>query len=294
MEIVSARYAAMWPLNAYVSLAKPKAIFAHFITASAAMFLAAGGMPPASLLLLTLLGGGCAAASANALNCVLDRDIDALMLRTRGRPLPSGLIKPGHALIFAAVMGLAGISILGVLVSPPAAALAATALAYYVLAYTFWLRRRTYWSAIIGSAIGAFPPIIGWVVVTSRIALAPFLLSGIVILWTVPHFWSLALFRGDDYARAGLRTLPSRGAGVWILVCSTLLAAVSLLLVPAAGMGPVYTVTACLSGAGLLLLAAGVNRREPARAARRLYSYSIVYITALFGAIIIDAMMRHP
>lgn len=202
--------AAIWPLSDYVKLTKPRSILPHFVTASAAMFLAAGSVPRVSTILLTLLGGGCAAAAANTFNCILDRDIDALMSRTRGRPLPSGMIKPSHALVFATVMGLLGIFILGDLVSRVAAIFAATALVYYVLAYTLWLRRRTYWSAIVCSPIGAIPPIIGWVVVTNRITPTPFLLSAIVILWTIPHFWALALFRRDDYAKAGSEFYPRK------------------------------------------------------------------------------------
>jgi protoheme IX farnesyltransferase len=288
METVSLSRVSIGPIAAYASLAKPKAIAAHVITATAAMFLAAGGVPPASTALLTLLGGGCAAAAANTLNCVLDRDIDALMSRTRDRPLPSGAIRPGSALIFAAVLGLAGAAILASLVSMTASVLALAAVAYYVLAYTFWLRRRTYWGAVIGSAIGAFPPIIGWVVVAGRLGPVPILLAAIVILWTVPHFWALAIERKDDYARAGLRILPTRGALGWMTVCSSLLAAASLLLAPAAHLGFVYLVAASVLGAVLLLLTVRVNRREALPAARRLYSYSIVYIAVLFGAMILD------
>jgi heme o synthase len=292
LEIVTAPRVAIGPIGAYIDLTKPKAIPAHFLTATAAMFLAAGGAPPASTLLLTLLGGGCTVAAANTLNCFFDRDIDALMARTRGRPLPSGLLKPDHALVFAGVLGLAGISILGGFVSRAAAILALIALAYYALAYTLWLRRRSRWGAIIGSAIGAIPPIIGWVVMTDRVAAAPFLLSAIIILWTVPHFWALAFYRRDDYARAGLRILPEKGMGAWIIVCSALIVAASLVLVPAAGLGPLYAATACLSGTGLVWLSARMNRREPVRAARRMYSYSIIYLAVLFGAMIVDRLTK--
>ena len=292
METVSAPRVSIGPFGAYLSLTKPKAIPAHFLTAAAAMFLAAGGAPPSSTLLLTLLGGGCTAAAANTLNCFFDRDIDALMARTRGRPLPSGLVRPDHALIFAGVLGLAGISILGGLVSSAAAILALVALAYYVLAYTLWLRRRTRWSSIVGSAIGAVPPIIGWVVVTDRVTLAPFLLSAIIILWTVPHFWALAYFRRREYAEAGLRTPSEKGAGIWITASSSALVAASLVLAPAAGLGFVYIAAACALGAGLIYLGVRMSRREPLPAARHLYSYSIVYLAVLFGAMIVDTAAR--
>jgi protoheme IX farnesyltransferase len=292
VETASVPRAAFGPVGAYIALTKPKAIPAHFLTATAAMFLAGGGAPRASLLLLTLLGGGCVCAAANAFNCVIDRDIDARMSRTRGRPLPSGLIRPEHALVFAWVIGLAGVSILGALVSRAAALLSLAALAYYVFAYTLWLRRRTRWGTVIGSAIGAIPPVIGWVVVADRLGAVPLVLAAIIILWTVPHFWSLVFYRRRDYAAAGLRILPERGMGVWITVCSALLVSASLALVPAARLGAPYGAAAAVLGAFLLFLSARMNGREPAGAARRLYSYSVVYLAALFAAMIIDTLSR--
>jgi protoheme IX farnesyltransferase len=290
LETATAPSIAIGPVYAYINLAKPKAVLPHFVTAAAAMVLATGGAPPVSTLVLTLLGGGCVAAAANTLNCVVDRDIDALMARTRNRPLPSGLISPKQALAFAAVMGLAGVATLEAFVNRPAAVLAVLALAYYVLAYTLWLKRRTYWSAIIGSAIGAIPPLIGWVAVTDRIGPTPFLLSGVVILWTLPHFWALAVFRRDEYAKAGLRILPEKGVGTWMVACSLLLMPTCLLLVPVAGLGGLYFMTASLLGGGLVYLTARMNRRKPVPEARRLYAYSILYIAVVFGAMIIDRM----
>jgi len=275
-------------LLAYVNLAKPRAILPHFATASAAMFLAGGSATPISVLFLTLIGGGLAAASANALNCVLDRDIDAKMSRTRSRPLPSGAIKPAQALIFSAFLAGAGITILGRFVSTTAATLATFAIAYYVLAYTLLLRRRTYLGAVICSPIGAIPPIIGWVVVTNRITVTPLLLSAIIILWTVPHFWALGLFRRDDYAKAGLRIIPERRLGLWIGASSSTLVAASLLLTPVAGLGGVYLATASLLGIALLLLSARAGKKQAALSAYRLYAFSIFYIAVLFGAMIID------
>ncbi|MHB8104153.1 MAG: heme o synthase [Dehalococcoidales bacterium] len=279
------------PLSAYLSLAKPRAILPHFVTAAAAMFLAAKGAPPVHTLLFTLLGGGCVAAAANTFNSYLDRDIDAMMARTCHRPLPSGYVKPGQALAFGLGMGLAGVLILNMLVNWAAALLAVVALVYYILPYTLWLKRRTYWSAIIGSGIGAIPPLIGWTAVTQRIELTPFLLAAIIIFWTLPHFWTLAAFRRDDYAQAGLDMLPKKGVNGWIISCSSLLVATSLLLVPVAGMGFFYMLIAGILGAGLLYLALRLTRKESLQAARRLYVYSIVYIAVLFGAMIIDRVI---
>jgi protoheme IX farnesyltransferase len=231
------------------------------------------------------------AAAANTFNSYLDRDIDALMARTRHRPLPSGKLRPNHALAFGVSIGLVGVAILGGLVSWVAAMLAVVALVYYVLPYTLWLKRRTYWSVIIGSGIGAIPPLIGWAAVSHRIELTPFLLSAIIILWTIPHFWTLAICRRDDYEQAGLRILPEKRVASWIIACSSLLVATSLLLVPVADLGLSYMGTAGLLGAGFLYLALRMNDGGPLLRAWHLYGYSIFYIAFLFGAMIIDRLV---
>lgn len=279
------------PVEDYVGLAKPRGILPHLVTAAAAMTLAAGGAPPTSTLVLTLVGGGCVAAAANVFNSYLDRDIDARMLRTMHRPLPTGVVKPNQALAFGSILGLAGVALLSGFVDWLAALLAVEALAYYVLPYTFWLKRRTFWSTVIGSGIGANPVLIGWVAITHRFALAPVLLSAIIILWTLPHFWTLAILRKDDYERAGINVLPKRGVAIWVMVCSSLAVAVSLALVPVARLGLLYAGAACLLGAGLVALAWGLVLDVPRRAAMRLYVYSIFYIAALFGAVIIDRLV---
>jgi protoheme IX farnesyltransferase len=276
------------PLFAYLSVAKPAAILPHFITAAAAMLLAAKDMPPASLLAYTLLGGGCVAAAANIFNSYLDQDIDALMARTRHRPLPSRRVKPNRALALGAGMMVTGLLILSGLVNPIAAILALIALSYYILPYTLWLKRRTCWGTIAGSGIGAIPPLIGWVAATNRVEPTPFLLSAIIILWTVPHFWSLAFLRRTEYEAAGIKILPGKGVASWIMACSLLVVAVTLLLIPMAGLNRFYLGVACFLNAGLLYLAIRMKLRENPREARHLYVYSIIYITLIFGAMIID------
>jgi protoheme IX farnesyltransferase len=290
MEMPTAAAEAVLPLRSYASLMKPRAILPHFITAAAAMFLAAGAELRVSALVFTLLGGGCVAAAANTFNCVLDRDIDALMIRTSKRPLPSGRIKPGHALAFGVMMGAVGVAVLAALVNRVAAVLALLALAYYVLPYTAWLKRRTYWSAIIGSAIGAIPPLIGWAAVTYRFEAAPFLLSAIIVFWTLPHFWALAVFRRDDYAGAGLSVLPDRGVAAYIIICCLLMVGTSLVLAPVARLGLLYAGIAGPLGAGMLYLTLQLKGRNTLRPARRLYTYSLFYIAALFGAMILDRL----
>lgn len=278
------------PVEAYISLAKPKGILPHLITAAAAMTLAADGAPPTSTLVLTLVGGGCVAAAANVFNSYLDRDIDARMLRTMHRPLPTGALRPNQALAFGSILALAGVALLTGFVDWLAALLAVEALAYYVLPYTFWLKRRTLWSTIVGSGIGANPVLIGWVAITHRFAPAPVLLCAVIVLWTLPHFWTLAVLRADDYERVGIDVLPKRGVAIWVIVCSSLAVAISLVLVPVARLGHFYSVAASLLGAGLLALASGLILDVPRRAAGRLYAYSIFYIAALFGAMIIDRL----
>jgi protoheme IX farnesyltransferase len=280
----------MRPLSAYLSLAKPRAILPHFITAAAAMFLAAQGTLSNATLLFTLLGGGCVAAAANTFNSYLDRDVDALMSRTRHRPLPSSQVTPSGALAFGISIGLIGVLILSSFINWAAALLAVIALVYYIFPYTLWLKRRTYWSAVIGSGAGAIPPLIGWVAVTSRIELTPVLLSAIITLWTLPHFWTLAIFRRDDYEQAGLRMLPEKRAAIWIMACSLLLVAVTLLLVITADLGLFYLGAACLLGAGFLYMALRMNQGDPLPTARYFYGYSIFYIAFLFGVMIIDKL----
>lgn len=272
---------------AYVGVAKPRGVLPHLITAAAGAVLASNGSPEPARLASTLIGGACLAGSANAFNSYLDRDIDALMVRTSHRPLPSQQIAPRHALLFGVWLGLGGVAILSLFVNWQAATLAVVALFYYA-AYTLFLKRRSYWAAVIGSGVGAMPPMIGWVAMTQRIEVTPFILSGIIVLWTLPHFWSLATFRKADFERAGLKVMPGRGAGWWIVASSALLIAASLALVPAANMSNRYLAAASLLGLILLVQALGMLRTEPDKAASRLYRYSVFYVASLFLVMIAD------
>ncbi len=167
-----------------------------------------------------------------------------------------------------------------------AAILAFIALVYYVFAYTLFLKWRAPWNVLIGSGVGGLTPLIGWVAVTNRLAATPFLLSAIIILWTLPHFWSLAVFRRTDYEQAGIKALPSKGVTATTIICSVLLVAVSLWLARAADLGFFYLGVASVLGAGFLYLALQMNQRERLSAAKRFYSYSILYIAFLFIAMI--------
>lgn len=275
----------------YFTLAKPVSILPHLVTAAAAMFLAVEGLPSVSKLVFTLLGGACLAAAANTFNCYLDRDIDAMMLRTRHRPLASGQLKPSSARAYGLIIGVVGVSILSIFVNWVAALLAVAALVYYMFPYTLWLKRRTYWGAVIGSGIGGFPPFIGWIAVTYHLTYTPFILAATVILWTLPHFWSLASYRRDDYERAGIKALPDKNAGYWIKVCSLLLVVASFLLVPAAPLSLFYLGIALILGISLLVLVFRMNPLEPLQGNRRLYRYSVLYLSLLFSAMIIDRLI---
>jgi heme o synthase len=288
MAIEGALKIPLW--RDYLNLAKPRVIMLHLLTAAAAMFLAGRGLPSVALFLSTLVGGGLVAGASNALNCYLDRDLDLTMSRTLHRPLPAGRLKPFQALSFAAFLGGAGLLTLSLFVSWLAAFLALAALAYYVLVYTLWLKRRTYWSSILGSGAGAFPPLIGWVAVTGRIELSPFLLFGIVVLWTIPHFWSLVIFKKGDYQRAGLVVVPGRHAELWILVACLGLVAVSLETSRNASLGWLYLTTASVLGFILLALALRLWLKQDQDSSRSLYRFSILYLAVLFLAMLIDKL----
>ncbi len=275
-------------LKDYISLTKPRVVSLHIVTAFSAMVLAAGGLPPGVTLLFTLMGGGLVAGASNTFNCYFDRSLDALMPRTRRRPLPGGRLRPRQAIFLGTAAGAAGLLLLS-RTGPVPAALAGAALAYYILIYTVWLKRRTGYAAIAGSAAGAFPPLIGWLAVTGRVGLAPFLLSTVILLWTLPHFWALAVFRRNEYEMAGLRALPTRNTARWILVCSILTVACTLLLARVADLGLLYVIGAALLGLGLLSLAVRLIR-SGSSTARHLYIFSILYLLAICAAIIADRL----
>jgi protoheme IX farnesyltransferase len=172
-----------------------------------------------------------------------------------------------------------------------AAALAFVAVASYVMVYTLWLKRNTALSAVLSSGIGALPPLIGWIAVSGHLALTPFLLFGIIALWTPPHFWALALSRGDEYKRASLPALPGNRPGLWLVVFIMSLIGATAVLIPVARIGPVYTMAASALGLGYLALSLRPDIERSTRAARRLYVYSIFYLIVLFAAMIISPLV---
>ena len=283
-------------VTAYYRLTKPRIVLLLLITTVPAMLLAARGLPPPMLILATLVGGTLAAGSANAINMYLDRDIDAVMKRTRRRPLPAHTIAPDQALRFGFVLGAIAFYFLAITVNVLAAALALSAIAFYVFVYTMWLKRSTAQNIVIGGAAGAVPALVGWAAVTGTIAWPAVVLFAIVFVWTPPHFWALAMRYRSDYAAAGVPMLPVvRGETETrrqILLYSLVLFAATLVLVPVGHMGPVYLITAVVLGGSFVYRALLLWHRPDATRPRRLFSFSIVYLAALFAAVGVDAVLR--
>ena len=284
---------------AYVALTKPRIVELLLITTVPAMLLAAHGFPPLTLIAATLVGGTLSAASANVFNCIIDADIDAKMARTAARPLVTGRISIGAALLFASILGVASFLFLAFTTTMMAAFVSLLAIAFYVLIYTLILKRSTPQNIVIGGAAGALPPVIGWAAVTGDISLVPILLFALVFYWTPPHFWALALRIGPDYAAAGVPMLPvtagpaETARQIWLY--TILLVVMSLMLWVVAGMGLVY-LGAALVGGGIFLLRAWRLRSDVLgdgllRGATRLYRYSISYLTLIFAAIAIDSIL---
>ena len=277
-------------VGAYVALTKPRIIELLLVTTLPAMVLAAHGVPPLGLTAATLVGGAAAAGSANALNCYVDRDIDALMRRTATRPIIRSTVSPRAALVFGLVLGALAVAGLWVVTSPLAAALTLAAIAVYVLGYTLVLKRRTSSNIVWGGAAGCMPTLIGWAAVDHSLAPAPFVLFAIVFFWTPPHFWALAMRFSDDYAAAGVPMLPVVATPQVVVrrmtVYTWLTVAASLALWPVAGTGPLYPAGAAVAGVLFLREVHALRRRVAAGEQprpMRVFHASISYLTLLFG-----------
>jgi protoheme IX farnesyltransferase len=287
-------------IGQYVALTKPRIIELLLVTTLPTMMLAAHGMPDLALTGKTLAGGTLAAGSANALNCFLDRDIDALMSRTRARPLNGTQISPARALTFGLIVGIASIALLWLTVNGLSAILAAAAIAFYVLIYTGLLKRRTSSNIVWGGAAGCMPVLIGWSAVTDSLAWTPVVLFMVIFLWTPPHFWALAMRFRDDYAAAGVPMLPVVATEMFvanrIIIYSWALIAASLALWPVAHTTPFYPIAAGVLGIVFVRAAyslrSRIRRGEPARP-MVLFHWSITYLTLLFVAIAVDALLAN-
>jgi protoheme IX farnesyltransferase len=279
---------------AYVALTKPRIIELLLITTVPAMVLAAGGWPGTWLVLNALIGGSLSAGGANALNSYVDRDIDQIMKRTRARPLARHEVAPQKALVFGIALGLLGFAWLALTTTVMAAVLATAALLFYVFVYTLGLKRSTTQNIVIGGAAGAAPVLVGWAAVTGSIGLAAWILFFVVFYWTPPHFWALAIRYHDDYEAAGVPMLPVvvgvEATTRRMLLYTGVMVAVTLLLVPAAGMSWIY-LFAALGLGGWFMWDTWRVYRQPDDA-MRLFTTSTVYLSALFAAVMVDVLAR--
>jgi len=291
-------------VKAYVALTKPRVIELLLVTTAPVMILAAKGQLDLAflgLVIATLVGGSLSAASANAFNCYIDRDIDRVMKRTQNRPLVTGELSPREALAFAWISGVVSIAVLWVFTTWLAAVLSFAAIAFYVLIYTLILKRRTPQNIVWGGAAGCMPVLIGWAAVTGDLSWSPVILFGIVFLWTPPHYWPLSMRYRDDYAAAEVPMLAVvRGrtaVGLQVVLYAWATVVCSLLLVPLAPMGVVYTVIAVLAGAWFLieshrLYAAAIRPGEVKP--MRVFHASITYLTLVFIAVGVDPLLFIP
>jgi heme o synthase len=279
----------------YVALTKPRVVLLLEIITVFSMIMAARGWPGLALTTATVTGGWLAAGGAHAINCWFDRDIDASMGRTRTRPIPAGRVEPASALAFGVGLGAAAFTLLAVAVNLLAAALALSAMLFYVFVYTMWLKRSSIQNIVVGGAAGAFPPLVGWAAVQGRVTLTALFLFAVVFYWTPPHFWALALLIRRDYASAAVPMLPvvmgERETRRQILLYTIVLVLVTALPLLAHSFGLVYLAGAGLLDGGFLLTAVVAVRDPSARAARRVFYYSMLYLALLFAVMAVDRVI---
>lgn len=278
----------------FIALMKPRVMSLVVFTGFVGYFLAPSSLHPL-LAVMAILCLSFGAGAAAAVNMWYERDLDALMRRTAGRPVPAGRVSPDDALVFGIFLSLGSVSLMGLVSNWTAAGLLAVSILFYVTIYTFWLKRRTPQNIVIGGAAGALPPVIGWAAATGEVALAPILMFLMIFFWTPPHFWALALFRNEDYQRAGLPMLPITAGR---LVAKRYMLAYTLVLFPLAvapwvfGMaGWIYGFSAIVLGALFILSAVQVLREPDAagdKAARRMFGFSILYLFMIFAMLIVD------
>ncbi len=289
-------------LKGYLALTKPRIIELLLVTTVPTMIVAANGFPRLWLIVATLIGGTLAAGGANAFNMVIDRDIDAVMERTKRRPLVRGVMSARSATLFAFGLEILAFGVLAIWVNELSAWLALSATAFYVVIYTIWLKRRSKQNIVIGGAAGAVPVLVGWAAVTNSLGWTPVLLFLVIFIWTPPHFWALAVRYRDDYQAAHVPMMPVvaslRRTTLEILIYSVVLWALTLLIGPSAHLGWVYAVSATVLGAMLtfsalrLYLHSGTDRADVAEA-MRLFHFSITYLSALFILMAVDVLVRH-
>ena len=283
-------------VRAFVALTKPRIIELLLVTTVPTMVVAEQGLPSIWLMLNTVIGGTLAAGGANAINMYVDRDIDRLMERTKGRPLVTGEVRPTEALVFAVSIEAIAFFYLWGTVNLLSAVLALAACLFYVFVYTLWLKRTSKSNIVIGGAAGAMPVLIGWSAVTNSVDWAPIILFALIFYWTPPHFWALAIKYRDDYSAADVPMLPSvvsvRETAVRMLYYTVVLIGLSIAFSPVADMGWIYLISAIVLGVVFLALSYKVVRDQDTRSAMQLFGYSITYVTLLFGAMAVDQLVR--
>ena len=292
IETSSRRAAAT--LAAFVMLTKPRIIELLLITTVPAMVLAEGGMPRLSLVVLTVVGGALGAGGANAFNMYIDRDIDQLMQRTQGRPLVTGAVSPGAALIFAFALEIAAFLLFSIWVNLLSAFLTVGACAFYVFIYSLWLKRTSRQNIVIGGAAGAAPALIGWAAVEGSLSLSAIILFAIIFFWTPPHFWALAIKYAEDYEAAEVPMLPVvvsiRSTAKSMILYTVIVLALSLWFHFVADLNLIYLTVAVLGGLVFLWRTVTLLRLPNATQAMKVFTYSIVYLGALFIAVAIDVL----
>ncbi len=280
----------------FLALTKPRVVSLIVFVAMIGMFLAVPGLPPAAPVVFGTLGIALVAGAAAAINCLVEQKIDALMARTRRRPLPAGELSSLSTLVFASVVGGVGLFVLYRFVNPLTMWLTLATFVGYAIVYTVLLKPATPQNIVIGGASGAMPPVLGWAAVTNDVAPEALLLFLIIFVWTPPHFWSLALYRAQDYAKAGLPMLPvthgRRYTQLMIVLYSVALIAVTLLPYAARMSGLVYLAGALALGGLFLLYAVQLYRDYSVELARATFKYSVWYLAALFSVLLVDHYLR--
>ena len=283
-------------LRAWLELTKPRIVLLVLFTGLPAALLAAAGMPPARVFWGAGIGIALSAAAAAAFNHYYDRDIDALMLRTRGRPLPAGVLTPAQAATLGLLLAWLSYVVLAVFCNPLAALLAMGNIFYYAVIYTIWLKRRTPQNIVIGGGAGASAPVIAWAAVTGRVEWPAIAIAAIIFLWTPPHFWALSLYRREDYLRAHLPMLPvTHGEPETrrqILLYSLVLVPLTLAVGPIAGLGWLYLGAATVLGALFVAAAFRLWRDPSVPRAMHLFRFSILYLFCLFLVMTVDALLK--
>jgi protoheme IX farnesyltransferase len=283
----------------YIALLKPRVMSLVIFTALVGLVIAPGHFHPI-LAFTSILCIAVGAGASGALNMAYESDIDAVMSRTANRPIPRGRITPAEATAFGMTLAFLSVMTLGILVNWVAGALLAFTIFFYAVVYTMWLKRWTAQNIVIGGAAGALPPVVAWAAATGSLSMEPILLFLIIFFWTPPHFWALALFRSDDYARAGVPMLPvvagPDATRLQILLYTVVLVAIAFAPWPLGYFDAVFGVVSLLLGGGMMWLAVDVYRRREGvaanRATRKLFAFSILYLFALFATLLLEVVVR--